>query len=531
MHKVEWLKSAVFYNIYPQSYYDSNGDGIGDLKGITEKLDYIHYMGFNALWLNPFYESPFRDAGYDVSDYYKVASRYGTMDDFKKLCKKAHEMGIKVCIDLVGGHTSIDHPWFVESAKAEQNEYTNRYIWSNNWLNTPTAAFINGYSDRDGCYMTNYFYSQPAINYGCAVVDDPTWQMSMDHPECRKNKQALLDVMEYWIEAGCDGFRVDMAPSYIKNDPDGSGNRKFWNEIRAMFDEKHPEHVLISEWGNPAEAIPAGYHVDFLTHCFYKAYTSLLRADKNRNVNNDWQGASFFDIDGKGNIEDFLEDYLKLREITEGKGYIAIPTGNHDLPRYSVARTQEEMKVICAFVLTMPGVPFVYYGDEIGIRYRADLVSKEGGYNRTGSRTPMQWEKGVNLGFSTGKEEDLYLPVDPSDDAPTVAEQMENQDSLLHTVRKLVAIRKSMGAVGSEGEIEFLNRKNQGYPLVYTRTDGVDTYLICVNPTENPQIVEWNELESLIDIGQYEVVLQSKEVIQGEGTMTLPAVSFWIAKR
>lgn len=528
MHQVEWLKKAVFYNIYPQSYYDTNGDGIGDLNGIIEKLDYIHFMGFNALWLNPFYESPFRDAGYDVSDYYKVAPRYGTMEDFKRLCVKAHERGIKVCIDLVGGHTSIDHPWFVESAEPEENQYTNRYIWSDDWLNTPTAAFINGYSDRNGCYMTNYFYSQPAINYGCGVVDDPSWQMSMDHPECKKNKQELIHIMEYWIEAGCDGFRVDMAPSYVKNDPDGSGNRRFWNEIRAMFDEKYPEHVLISEWGNPAEAIPAGYHVDFLTHCFYKAYTRLLRADKNRNVNKDWQGATFFDKEGKGNFEDFLEDYLKLREITEGKGYIAIPTGNHDLPRYSIGRTQDELKVICAFVLTMPGVPFVYYGDEIGIRYQADLISKEGGYNRTGSRTPMQWKKGKNLGFSEGKEENLYLPVERSEDAPTVEEQLADEESLLHMVRKLVTLRKTSDALGSDGAVEFLNRENHGYPLVYTRTDETETYLICMNPGAQSQTVDLEKVGGKDK--QYQEMLQNREVMIEQGILTLPGVSFWIGK-
>mgnify|MGYP000540980961 CR=1 FL=1 len=528
MHQVEWLKKAVFYNIYPQSYYDTNGDGIGDLNGIIEKLDYIHFMGFNALWLNPFYESPFRDAGYDVSDYYKVAPRYGTMGDFKRLCVKAHERGIKVCIDLVGGHTSIDHPWFMESAKPEENQYTNRYIWSDDWLNTPTAAFINGYSDRNGCYMTNYFYSQPAINYGCGVVDDPSWQMAMDHPDCRKNKQELIHIMEYWIEAGCDGFRVDMAPSYVKNDPDGSGNRKFWNEIRAMFDEKYPEHVLISEWGNPAEAIPAGYHVDFLTHCFYKAYTRLLRADKNRNVNKDWQGTTFFDKVGKGNFEDFLEDYLKLREITEGKGYIAIPTGNHDLPRYSIGRTQDELKVICAFVLTMPGVPFVYYGDEIGIRYQADLISKEGGYNRTGSRTPMQWKKGKNLGFSEGKEENLYLPVERSEDAPTVEEQLADEESLLHMVRKLVTLRKTSDALGSDGAVEFLNRENHGYPLVYTRTDETETYLICMNPGAQSQTVDLEKVGGKDK--QYQEMLQNREVMIEQGILTLPGVSFWIGK-
>ncbi len=524
MHKVEWLSKAVFYNIYPQSFYDTNGDGIGDLNGITEKLDYIQYMGFNALWLNPFYESPFCDAGYDISDYYAVAPRYGTMEDFVRLCEEAHKRDIKVCIDLVGGHTSMTHPWFRESAKAEKNEYTHRYIWSDDWLNSPTA-FINGYSERNGCYMINFFWSQPALNYGCAVVDDPTWQMSMDHPDCRKTKQALIDVMEYWLAKGCDGFRVDMASSYVKNDPDGSGNRKFWNEIRAMFDEKYPECVLISEWGNPADAIPAGYHIDFLTHCFYKAYTSLLRADKGRNVNNDWQSASYFDKEGKGNIEDFLEDYLKLRETTVGKGYIAIPTSNHDLPRYSVDRTQEEMKLICAFTLTMPGVPFVYYGDEIGMKYNANLVSKEGGYNRTGSRTPMQWKTGKNLGFSSGSAENLYLPVDEDENAPTVEGQMDDENSLLHTVRKLVALRGESAALQSDGDVAFLNRKGQGYPLVYSRTDGIDEYLICINPTGIEQEV------SCVDLEGYETVLQNKEPILERGVLVMPEVSFWIAKK
>lgn len=525
MKQPKWLQHAVFYNIYPQSYYDSNADGIGDLNGITQKLDYIHYMGFNALWLNPFYESPFRDAGYDVTDYYKVAPRYGTMDDFKELCQKAHERGIRVCVDLVGGHTSVDHPWFQESAKAERNEYTDRYIWSDSWLNSPTSSFINGYSDRNACYMTNFFYSQPALNYGYAVVDDPSWQMSMDHPECRKTKKELLKIMDYWIVAGCDGFRVDMAPSYIKNDPDGSGNRRFWNEIRDIFDEKYPECVLISEWGDPAQALPAGYHVDFLTHCHYGAYTSLLRADKGRNVNDDWQGASFFDKDGNGEIEDFLRDYRMLCEKTKGMGYIAIPTGNHDLPRYSYARTQEEMKVIAAFVLTMPGVPFVYYGDEIGIRYRDDLISKEGGYNRTGSRTLMQWDQTSNLGFSDAKKEMLYLPTDDREDAPTVEGQMQKADSLLQTVRTLIALRKSSPALEADGETIFLNHENHGYPLVYTRSLGEETYLICLNPTDSLQKFY------LSDMGMYDTVAESSHATYSEDQIILSRISFWIGKR
>lgn len=524
MHQVEWLKKAVFYNIYPQSYYDTNGDGIGDLRGIIEKLDYIHYMGFNALWLNPFYESPFQDGGYDVSDYYKVASRYGTMEDFVELCERAHTLGIKVCVDLVGGHTSVEHPWFKESAKSVDNEYTNRYIWSDNWLNTPTGRFINGYSERNGCYMTNFFWSQPALNYGCAIVDDPTWQMSMDHPECRKTKQELLNIMEYWIKAGCDGFRVDLAANYVKNDPDGSGNKAFWNEIRALFDEKYPEHVLISEWGDPVASIDTGYHLDFLTHACFPAYTKLLRADKNRNVNHAWEGHSYFDIEGKGDFEEFLADYLEMREGTEGKGYFAIPTGNHDLPRYSVGRTEEELKVINAFLLTMPSVPFFYYGDEIGLKYQTDIISKEGGYNRTGSRTPMQWTKGKNLGFSQGEAGDLYLPVDASEDAPTVEEQLSRDDSLLHTIRTLLAIRQKYVALGTEASVEFINREDHGYPLVYRRKHRDESFIIAINPSNEIQIIKSLEKRP------YETILQNNELIESIDGFQIAPVSYWIAK-
>ncbi len=524
MHQVEWLKKAVFYNIYPQSYYDTNGDGIGDLRGIIEKLDYIHYMGFNALWLNPFYESPFQDGGYDISDYYKVGERYGTMEDFVELCEQAHGRGMKVLVDLVGGHTSINHPWFQESARAKKNEYSNRYIWSDSWLNTPNGRFINGYSERNGCYMTNFFWSQPALNYGCAKVDDPSWQLPMDHPDCRKTKQELINIMEFWIEKGCDGFRVDLADNYVKNDPDGSGNKNFWNEIRTMIDEKYPEHIIISEWGNPGMSIATGYHLDFLTHGWIPAYTKLLRADKGRNVNHAWEGNSYFDIDGKGDFEEFLDDYLKMTEETKGKGYFSIPTGNHDLPRYSVGRSEEELKVIDAFLITMPNIPFFYYGDEIGLRYQAELVSKEGGYNRTGSRTPMQWAKGKNMGFSSGDAGKLYLPVDTAEDAPNVEEQMAREGSLLNTIRRLLHLRKEHDALGTDGELEFLNREDHGYPLVYRRTLGQEHFLVAVNPSGRTQNIKCIPKDS------YEVMLQNKELRELPEGYQMAPVSFWIAK-
>ena len=176
MDTPKWLDDAVFYNVYPQSFYDANGDGIGDLEGICQKLYYISDMGFNAIWLNPVYESPFRDGGYDVTDFYNIASRYGTNEDFATLCKEAKKRGIKIIMDLVAGHTSIECEWFKKSALPEKNEYTNRYIWTNSiWDKGDNNTFISGFSDRDGCYLNNFFYCQPALNYGYKNITQP-WQ-------------------------------------------------------------------------------------------------------------------------------------------------------------------------------------------------------------------------------------------------------------------------------------------------------------------------------------------------------------------
>ena len=486
MKQPNWLSSAVFYNIYPQSFYDTNADGIGDLNGIREKLPYIRDMGFTAVWLNPFYESPFRDAGYDITDFYKVAPRYGTNEDFAALCTAAHEYGIKVVVDLVAGHTALECEWFQKSALPEKNKYTNRYVWTDDWLKNYDGSCIGGYSQRNGMYMKNFFYCQPALNYGFAQIDDPTWQLPMDHPDCRATKQELINIMEFWLSLGADGFRVDMASSLIKNDPDGSGIRAFWQEIRQMFDEKHPECVLISEWSYPTKAIAAGFHIDFLIHFNLPAYTKLFRAEPGRNVSDQFGGHSFFQKDGNGSLDDFLTDYLREYDATKGKGYISIPTGNHDLPRISVQRTKRELEVVYAFLMTMPGVPFVYYGDEIGLPYRADLPSKEGGFIRTGSRTPMQWTEGKNAGFSEADADKLYLPMD--EHGVNVAGQLADDNSLLHTMQKLIALRRSSPALCADGEIEFVNRRHNGYPLVYRRWLGSDEYLVCINPLDVPEV-------------------------------------------
>lgn len=521
MIKPKWLEKAVFYNIYPQSFYDTNGDGIGDLNGIIEKLDYIVDTGFTAIWINPFYESPFNDAGYDVTDFYKVAPRYGTNDDFVKVCEKAHQKGIKVCVDLVAGHTSMECEWFKQSCEIDKNEYTNRYIWTDDWSNTYNGECIGGYGKRNGTFMKNFFYSQPALNYGFANIDEPSWQLPPEHPDCRATKLELIKIMEYWLSLGADGFRVDMAHSLVKNDYDHRGMIDFWQEIRQLFDKKYPECVLISEWSHPSVAIKAGFHIDFWIHANFKSYSSLFRYEKGRNVVSEFVGESFFDKKGNGSIENFLYDYLREYEETKDIGYISIPTGNHDLPRISYMRDKRELEVAYAFVMTMPGVPFVYYGDEIGMEYLPDIPSKEGGYIRTGSRTPMQWSKGKNAGFSTASSDKLYLPVD--ENGVNVEEQLKDEKSLLNTTKRLIQLRKNSEALSANGKIAFVNRKYNGYPLLYERYNENEKYLICINPTDKKQSASYK-------IDDYKVVMSNDEIHIDNDIIELEATSYAILK-
>ena len=195
-----WLRDAVFYEIYPQTFKDTNGDGIGDLNGIIEKLDYVKSIGCNALWINPCYDSPFKDAGYDVRDYKKVAPRYGTNEDLYRLFDEAHKRNIHVLLDLVPGHTSEEHEWFLESKKAEPNEYSDRYVWTKCWIHGIAGhPYIGGDADRDGCYMLNFFKCQPALNYGFGKCTEE-WQLPPDHPACIATREAMKDVMRFWLD-------------------------------------------------------------------------------------------------------------------------------------------------------------------------------------------------------------------------------------------------------------------------------------------------------------------------------------------
>ena len=518
----KWLKDTVFYEIYPQSFYDTNGDGIGDFEGIIQKLDYIKSLGCNALWINPCFDSPFKDAGYDVRDYKKVAPRYGTNEDLYRLFDEAHKKGIRVLLDLVPGHTSEEHEWFRESQKVEKNEYSDRFIWTDFCFQGANGLpYVGGESDRSGCYILNFFKCQPALNYGFLKVTEP-WQKSLRDPAALATREALKDIMRFWLSHGCDGFRVDMAASLVKNDDEKkSGTSEIWRDVRRMLELEFPDAAMVSEWSNPPLALRAGYDMDFCLNERGGGYSTLMRDYYNHGdafyAHKDAEDHSYFKKDAGGNVNRFLDQYLTWYEDTKDLGYISLLTCNHDTVRPSFNLDENELKLAYAFLFTFPGVPFLYYGDEIGMKYQ-DIPTKEGGYYRTGSRTPMQWDGSANLGFSTGKAEDLYLPVDSADDAPTVAAQESDPASLLNTVRAILALRHGQEDLQADAPLEVLCSEPDR-PFVYRRGD-----LVCaLNPNGTAKEIR------IADIGSEQLFAIGKAEVDRD-TLTVGAQSFVVLK-
>ncbi len=512
----QWLKNAVFYEIYPQSFFDSNADGIGDIPGIIQKLPYVKSLGCNAIWLNPCFDSPFRDAGYDVRDYKKVAPRYGTNEDLAALFAAAHDMGIRILLDLVPGHTSEEHPWFLESKKAEENEYSHRYIWTDSaFTRGDGMPFIGGEADRAATYIINFFKCQPALNYGWREIHEPGWQHTVTSPDALATREAMKDIMRFWLDMGCDGFRVDMADSLVKND----GNEKIatmevWKDIAGAIHEEYPDAALVSEWNNPQQALSCGFDMDFYLDWGGNGYNSLVRGYRLPKFGQEiGENNSYFKADSNADVSRFLEDYLPKYEASRDKGLWCFITGNHDTLRLAPALDDPERRLAVAFFLTMPGAPFIYYGDEIGMRYRW-LPTKEGGYQRTGSRSPMQWNTERNLGFSEAEYDALYLPTDGEEDAPTVAEQESCSDSFLNHVRGLIWLRQSNPDLGNYSPFRVYSAEKGSRLFAYKR----GRMLVAVNPG-------LEELTLSLD-GAYQKVYAIGEACVREGSLVLGRQSF-----
>lgn len=483
-HVPSWLADAVLYQIYPQSFADASGDGIGDFNGITERLEYLQWLGVNAVWLNPCFASPFRDAGYDVSNYLAVAPRYGTEDDLAELVDAATRRGIRVMLDLVAGHTSDRHPWFTAAA---QDPDDHRYVWTTGEETTLPEGFVPSPGSRPGGYLPNFFDSQPALNFGYGRPDPAEpWRQPIDADGPRANRAALREVMDHWLRLGLAGFRVDMAHSLVKDDPGLAETCKLWTELRAWLDSAHRQAALLAEWGDAPVSVPAGFHADFFLQFGGPDDGLPLRSLWNNGhgtVHEHWEQEScYFDAEGRGSAREFVTAWETTTAAIAERGHAVLPTANHDFSRLACGpRTAEQLPCAFAFQMTWPTLPAIYYGDEIGMRYVAGLPDHEGSvlgprYNRAGSRTPMQWDDTANAGFSAAPAERLYLPLDPDPDRPTVAAQRAEPGSLLNLVRRLIALRTATPELGSRGSTEVLH---DGYPLAYVRGG---RYLVVVNP-------------------------------------------------
>ena len=485
-----WLKKAAIYHIYPLTYMDSNGDGIGDLEGIRSKLDYIKSVGFDCIWLSPCFASAWEDGGYDIIDFYKVDPRFGTNEDLKRLIDDAHSKGIKILLDLVAGHTSDKHPWFQESLKAERNVYSDYYIWTEgHTMPQPSFRWVDNTHPRNGIYLSNYLPIQPALNYGYRSPNPAnSWEQDYDAPGPKAVREELKKIIAYWCDMGADGFRVDMAKSLVKGDnAEQEGVQRLWKEIFTWYNAKYPENIMMSEWSFPKQSITAGFNIDLLIHNGIggKIYRPLVCETTDKMV----PTVCYFSPKGEGRVRESMEIYTKVyNDYRSLGGYAAMPTCSHDIWRLSRMNraTAEEQKVAITLFLTLPTPPIVYYGEEIGMRNLDYALPKEGSFtsrNRSVCRTPMQWSTERNAGFS--KVEDaskLYLPVDNAYTFPNVAEQEKNENSVLAYVKGLLALRAATPTLGVEGEWKYVGDMDNPYPMIYARMLGDEKYVIVFNP-------------------------------------------------
>jgi glycosidase len=488
----DWLATAVIYEIYPQSFADSNGDGIGDLEGVRSRLDYLQWLGVNVIWFNPCFASPFRDAGYDVSDYTTIAPRYGSNEDMIALVQEAKSRGIRVLLDLVAGHTSVDHAWFRTSM---QDPTDHRYVWTDQ-QDRPGDAFVASPGSRPGWYLKNFFPEQPALNFGYArLTADEPWRQLPDAPGPQENRAALREIIGYWLDQGISGFRVDMAFSLIKDDPGLVETTALWRELATWMHQEYPGAVLLpesDEWRTVDAGARGGFDADF-SLVIHEEHSALFNNGGAGRL--PWQEADepcYFDADadvaeGTRAFDRFLGLWNHHLDANGGQRLVVLPSADHDFSRLACgSRTAEQLPAALTFLLTWGSIPSIYYGDEIGMRYLPGTPEKEGSvwtpkYNRAGCRTPMQWDSSLqNDGFSTARAEDLYLPQDPEATRPTVAAQMDDPHSLLHFVRNLVHLRQATPALGTAASRQVLSA---GYPLVYLRNG---THLVVVNPLRNP---------------------------------------------
>ncbi len=463
----DWWAGATIYQIYPRSFCDSNGDGVGDLAGITEKLPYIAKLGVNAIWISPFFKSPMRDFGYDVEDYYDVDSTFGDLQSFDRLVGRAHEFGLKVIIDQVYSHSSDQCEWFKESRSDKNNPKSDWYVWAeanadgsppNNWESEFGGSAWTWDENRQQYYLHNFFAEQPDLNLHCDAV-----------------RNELQNVMRFWLAHGVDGFRFDAVNHYLhdpelRDDPGHSDSHpstgSCLEQLRETMNE-YSDRFSVAEVGGD--------------HSFRDMVDYTLG---NKRLNTAYSFA-YLELDS---ITPQQIRQVQTRWEEGSDSWPSLTFGNHDSPRFSTRladglERQQFAHLIHAILLSLRGIVFLYQGDELGLPQsdvaHSKLQDPEGirnwpnGLGRDGARTPMPWSGAEQNG---GWVEGSWLPVEPSHFSMSVAAQAANPNSVLSRWRQLIAVRKLHPAL-VQGDVTFLDCPDE---ILAFERGYEDEKLLCV---------------------------------------------------
>ena len=497
-----WYKRAVFYEVLIRGFYDSNGDGTGDIPGLIQKLDYLQWLGVDCIWLLPMYKSPLRDGGYDISDYMTILPEYGDLGDFIMLVDEAHKRGIRIIADLVMNHTSDQHPWFQASRHDPTGPYGDFYVWSDTDERYKDARiiFIDSESSnwtydpvRGQYYWHRFFHHQPDLNY-----DNPAVQ------------EAMLEVIRFWLDLGIDGFRLDAIPYLFEQDGTNCENlpqtHAYLKRIRAEVDRLYPDRVLLAEanqwpadvveyFGDPVtggDECHMAFHFPLMPRIFmavrresrYPISEILAQTPK---IPENCQWGIFLRNHDELTLEmvtDEERDYMYAEYAKDPRMRANVGIRRRLAPLLENDRNQIEL--FTALLLSLPGSPVLYYGDEIGMGDNIWLG------DRDAVRTPMQWTPDRNAGFSDADPGRLYLPVimDPiyGYQAINVEAQQKSPGSLLHFTKRMIEIRKRHPVFGL-GHFTELNSSNPSV-LAFVRELGDDRVLCVNNLSRFPQPVE-----------------------------------------
>jgi maltose alpha-D-glucosyltransferase / alpha-amylase len=500
-----WFKTAVFYEIHLRGFYDGDGDGSGDFRGLTEKLDYLQWLGVDCIWLLPMYQSPLRDGGYDIADFFAIHEDYGVIEDVRRFIDEAHQRGMRVIADLVMNHTSIDHPWFQEARSSPDSPKRDWYVWSDTkerykdariiFIDTETSNWT--WDEQAGAYYWHrFFHHQPDLNY--------------DNPEVQ---EAMLDVLRFWLDLGLDGFRLDAVPYLFERDGTNCENLEethaYLKRVRREVEENYPDRVLLAEANQwPADVVDyfgdgdecqMAFHFPVMPRMFMSARredaTPILEIlDQTPPIPDNCQWGLFLRNHDELTLEmvtDDERDYMYKEYAKDPRMRINLGIRRRLAPLLDNGRA--EIELMTAILFSLPGSPVLYYGDEIGMGDNVYLG------DRDGVRTPMQWTGDRNGGFSTADFAQLYAPpsMDPvyGFQALNVEAQLRTPSSLLRWTHRFIALRKEhpVFGLGSYEPLRPANKRIFAHIRRYEREA-----LLCVhNLARSAQAVE-------LDLSEFE---------------------------